>query len=118
MVQFQVLFTELRHFDKNGVRHLSLIGRHLESVGRTEMVFELNLALSEERPTNKCWSDSGIFCYRVIVLSARSQRAKNRTEPFPGKIGRGIFFKNLVALATRKLKKERQTVRKKENNFI
>ena len=29
----------------------------------------------------------------------RSQRAKNRTEPFPGKIGRGIL--NLVALALR-----------------
>ena len=28
---------------------------------------------------------------------ARSQRAKNRTEPFPGEIGQGIL--NLVALA-------------------
>ena len=27
--------------------HLSLMGRHLESVGRTEPVFELTLALSE-----------------------------------------------------------------------
>ena len=28
---------------------------------------------------------------------ARSQRAKNRTEPFPGKTGQGVL--NLVALA-------------------
>ena len=52
-------------------RHFSLIGRHLESVGRTEPVFELNLALSETRPTNECRSDSGIFCYRVIVLTSQ-----------------------------------------------
>ena len=49
-----------------------------------------------------------IFFYRVIVLTSqvatfvpgqrcRSQRAKHRTDPFPGKIGRGIL--NLVALA-------------------
>ena len=45
----------------NGTCNFSLIGRHLESVGRTETVFELYLALSEERPTNECLSDSGIF---------------------------------------------------------
>ena len=49
MVQFRLLFLELHHFEKNVARHLSLIGRHLESVGRTEPVFELNLALSEKR---------------------------------------------------------------------
>ena len=37
---------------------------------------------------------SGHFCQGK---GASSQRAKNRIEPFPGKIGRGIF--NLVALA-------------------
>ena len=36
---------------KIGVRHFSMIGRHHESVSRTEPVFELNLAPSEERPT-------------------------------------------------------------------
>ena len=52
---------ELWHFEKNGPRHFSLIGHHLESVGRTEPVFELNLALSEKRPTNECRSDLAIF---------------------------------------------------------
>ena len=42
MVQFWLLFTELWHFDQNGAHHFSLIGRHLESVSRTELVFELN----------------------------------------------------------------------------
>ena len=61
----------LLNFEKNGAHHFSLIGRHLESVGRTEPVFELNLALSEKRPTNECRSDSGIFLssYRVTVIS-------------------------------------------------
>ena len=35
------LFPEIRHFEKNGTRHSSLIGRHLESVGRTEPVFDI-----------------------------------------------------------------------------
>ena len=35
LVQFRLLFTKLRHFEKNGTRHFSLIGRHLESVSRT-----------------------------------------------------------------------------------
>ena len=56
---------------KIGARHFFLIGHHLESVGRTEPVFELNLALSEKRPTNECRSDSGIFFYRVIVLTSQ-----------------------------------------------
>ena len=84
---------------------ISLIGRHLETVGRTEPVFELILAPSEKRPTNECQSDSGNFlsyCVNITScnLCARAtvpgHRAKNRTEPFPGKIGRGIL--NLVAL--------------------
>ena len=33
----------------------------------------------------------------IFVPEQRSKRAKNRTEPFPGKTGRGIL--NLVALA-------------------
>ena len=64
MVQFRPLLTELRHFEKTGAHHFSLIGRHLESVGRTELVFKLNLAPSE--PTYGFPSDSGI--YRVIVF--------------------------------------------------
>ena len=39
-----------------------------ESVGRTESVFELNLALSEKRPTKECRSDSGIFLNRVFLF--------------------------------------------------
>ena len=48
----------------------------------------------------------GHFFYQLIMLTsqplcqgkgARPQRAKNRAEPFPGKIGRGIL--DLVALA-------------------
>ena len=52
---------EVKTFEENGAHHFSLIGHHLESVGRTEPVFELNLALTEKRPTNECQSDSGIF---------------------------------------------------------
>ena len=54
MVQFQLLFQELRHF---------------ESVSQTEPVFKLNLALSEKSATDECRSDSGIF-YRVIVVTS------------------------------------------------
>ena len=59
MVQFWPvgLFTELWHLKKIGVRHFSLIGRHLKSVGQTEPVFELTLAPSEERPTYEFRSD-------------------------------------------------------------
>ena len=70
MVQFRPLFPELRHFEKKGARHYSLIGRHLESVGRTEPVFKLNLALTEKRSTNECRSNSGNF-YQVIVLTSQ-----------------------------------------------
>ena len=31
LVQFRLLFTKLRHFEKNGTRHFPLIDRHLES---------------------------------------------------------------------------------------
>ena len=51
------------------MRHFSLTSRHLESVGRTEPVFELNLAPSEERPTYEFLSNSGIF-YRGIILTS------------------------------------------------
>ena len=40
LVQFRLLFTKLRHFEKNGTRNFSLIGRHLESVSRTIPVFK------------------------------------------------------------------------------
>ena len=61
LVQIRLLFTYLRYLKKIGMRHFSLIGCHLETVGRTELVFELNLAPSEKRPTYKFRSDSGIF---------------------------------------------------------
>ena len=54
LVQFRLLFTKLRHFEKNDTRNFSLIGRHLESVSRTIPVFKHTLA--------------PIF-YRVIVLT-------------------------------------------------
>ena len=66
MVQFRPLFMELGHFENIGTRHFSLIGRHLESVGRTEPVFELNLAPSEERPTYEFRSNSGIFFIELL----------------------------------------------------
>ena len=48
MVQFRLLFPELRHFEKNGACHFSLIGRHLESASSTKLVFELVRALVKE----------------------------------------------------------------------
>ena len=64
MVQFWPvgLFTELWHFKNIGVRHFSLIGRHLKSVGQTEPVFEHTLGLApnerpNERPTYEFRSD-------------------------------------------------------------
>ena len=50
---FRLLFTKLRHFEKNGTRHFSLIGRHLESVSRTIPVFKHTLAPSEKWPTQE-----------------------------------------------------------------
>ena len=47
LVQFRLLFTKLRHFEKNGTRNFSLIGRHLESVSRTIPVFKHTLAPEE-----------------------------------------------------------------------
>ena len=70
MVQFQLLFTKLRNFEENGARHLSLMGRHLESGGQTEPVFKLNRTLSEKRRTDEFRFDSGIFD-RVIVLTSQ-----------------------------------------------
>ena len=55
---------------KMGMRQLSLISRHLESVGRTEPVFELNLAPSEQRRTYEFLSNSGIF-YRLTMLTSQ-----------------------------------------------
>ena len=48
--------------EKNGTRHFSLIGRHLENVSQTEPAFDHNLAPSEKGPTyDEFRSDSGIF---------------------------------------------------------
>ena len=40
--------------------------RPLVTIFETEPVFELNLALSEERPTYECRSDSGIFVIELL----------------------------------------------------
>ena len=48
-----IIYSKLRHFDKNGTRHFSLIGRHLESVSRTIPVFKHTLAPSEKWPTQE-----------------------------------------------------------------
>ena len=53
-------------FWKNWRTPFFLIGHHLESVSRTEPVFELNLALSKKMLTNEFRSNSSLF-YRVIV---------------------------------------------------
>ena len=49
----------------------------------------------------------------------RSQRAKNRTEPFPGKIGRGVLILVTLALTVTELvnnvcERSRKKPRKKE----
>ena len=53
LVQFRLLFTKLRHFEKSGTRQFSLIGRHLESVSRTIPVLKHTLAPSEKWPTQE-----------------------------------------------------------------
>ena len=85
MVQFRLLFPELHHFEKSGVHHFSLIGRHLESVGQTVLVFELHPALSDKKLTYEFQSDSGIFLssYRhklQPLCQGKGHRAKNRTK--------------------------------------
>ena len=50
------------------MRHISLIGRHLESVGRTEPVFEHNLTSIEERLTYEIHSNSGIFLFSYVNI--------------------------------------------------
>ena len=83
------------------MRHFSLIGRHLKSVGRTEPVFEFTLAPSEERPTYEIWSDSGIFLielssYRVNVVScnlcARSKVKGHREVKIEENTSSGKLF--------------------------
>ena len=69
LVQFRLLFTKLRHFEKNGTRHFSLIGRHLESVSRTIPVFKHTLAPSEKWPTQDISVRFGPFLssYRLNI---------------------------------------------------
>ena len=54
---------------KNGTRHFSLIGRHLESVSRTIPVFKHTLAPSEKWPTQEISVRFGPFLssYRVNI---------------------------------------------------
>ena len=81
LVQSRLSFTKLRHFEKNGTRHLSLIGRHLERVSRTIPVFKHTLAPSEKWPTQEISVRFGPFFYRVIVLT--SQDAMHSRPNFP-----------------------------------
>ena len=69
LVQFRLLFTKLWHFEKNGTRNFSLIGRHLESVSRTIPVFKHILAPSEKWPTQEISVRFGPFLssYRVNI---------------------------------------------------
>ena len=95
--KFRLLFKKLRHFGKNGMRHFSLIGCHLESVSWTKPVFELNLAPSEERHTYEfrhfLSSKSEVATF-VPGERSKVTRAKNRRKHW--KIGRANS--NLVAL--------------------
>ena len=69
LAQFRLLFTKLRHLKKNGTRHLSLIGCHLESVSRTIPVFKHTLTPSEKWPTQEISVQFGPFLssYRVNI---------------------------------------------------
>ena len=69
LVQFRLLFTKLRHFEKNGTCHFSLIGHHLESVSRTIPVFKHTLAPFEKWPTQEISVRFGPFLssYRVNI---------------------------------------------------
>ena len=106
LVQFRLLFTKLRHFEKNGTRNFSLIGHHLESVSRTIPVFKHTLAPSEKWPTQEISVRFGPFLssYRVNIARCnlcaragqRSHKAKNRRKHFRGEIGQAIS--NLVAV--------------------
>ena len=107
LVQFRLLLTKLRHLKKNGTRHFSLIGRHLESVSRTIPVFKHTLAPSEKWPTQEISVRFGPFLssYRVNIARCnplcqgkgqRSHKAKNRRKHFRGIIGPDIS--NLVAV--------------------
>ena len=105
--QFRLLFTKLRHFEKNGTRNFSLIGRHLKSVSRTIPVFKHTIAPSEKWPTQEISVRFGPFLssYRVNIarcnLCARAKvkghiKLKKRRKHFRGEIGRAIS--NLVAV--------------------
>ena len=65
------LFTKLRHFEKNGTRNFSLIGRHLESVSRTIPVFKHPLAPSEKWPTQEISVRFGPFLSSYHVNIAK-----------------------------------------------
>ena len=80
LVQFRLLFTKLRHFEENGTRHFSLIGRHLENVSRTIPVFKHTLAPSEKWPTQEISVRFGPFFYRVIVLTSQDAKVKGHIQ--------------------------------------
>ena len=72
MVQLRLLFPELRHFGKNGARHFSLIGRHLETARSTKLVIELVRSLGDRRTTCEFWSDLGDFSPVIVVTAQES----------------------------------------------
>ena len=98
LVQFQLLFTKLRHFEKNGTRNFSLIGRHLESVSRTIPVFKHTLAPSEKWPTQEISVRFGPFLssYRVNIARCNLCARTKVKGHIKLKIGRAIS--NLVAV--------------------
>ena len=102
-MQFRLLFTKLRHFEKNGTRNFSLIGRHLESVSRTIPVFKHTLAPSEKWPTQEISVRFGPFLssYRVNIarcnLCAIKGHIKLKIEENTS-VGIGQAISNLVAV--------------------
>ena len=94
---------ELWHIVQIGTHHFFFMSRHLESVRRTELIFELNECRTS-RVKKGGSANFGLIWTIVVELLCSgyklqrlcqgkaqwSQRANNRTEPFPGTIGRAI----------------------------
>ena len=105
LVQFQPIFKKLRHFERNGTPLFPLIGHHLESVSRTEPVFEFSLAPSEKRLTYEFRSNSSIFvielscehCKLQPLCHGKGQRSELNIEENTSLGNRSSYFK-LVAV--------------------
>ena len=80
LVQFRLLFTKLRHFEKNGTHNFSLIGRHLESVSRTIPVFKHTLAQGRSLRGGKggnCppWDFQFLWFFKLIIPKSNTEIA-------------------------------------------